>query len=154
MPPRNAHGAPRSVVGGRSDRYESRRRARRVARAYAPEWGDASAVAVLQLLKDQSAVAGLGLGLYTASVMGEPRGFEGILRCLRSRLHAREIALAADIMGRCAGDVQSILGERLAVARRVHTFLKPLRERCRIRTRWASSLWLREILLLGPSTSG
>ena len=51
MAPR-AHASPRSVAGGRSARYETRRAARggAASRAYAPAWSDASAAATLAAL--------------------------------------------------------------------------------------------------------
>ena len=45
-------GAPRSVRGGRSTRYEERRLRRGSVRAWAPSWSDATAEAVLKVLED------------------------------------------------------------------------------------------------------
>ena len=54
---RKTAGGPRSVRGGRSERYEERRLARGTLAAKAPSWSDATAATVLQILEDASEMA-------------------------------------------------------------------------------------------------
>ena len=60
---------PRALGGGRSERYESRRVARKAERAYAPSWSDAAAAAVLDQLHKESAREGKQIVEYTRTVL-------------------------------------------------------------------------------------
>ena len=55
MVARNPHSAPRAVGGGRSPRYDKRAHRAGASKAYAPEWSDAAAAAVMAALQDKSA---------------------------------------------------------------------------------------------------
>ena len=52
MGKRNANSRPRAEGGGRSARYDERRRARGSKTQYAAEWSDAAAAVVLQQLQN------------------------------------------------------------------------------------------------------
>ena len=60
---------PRALGGGRSERYESRRVARKAERAYAPSWSDAAAAAVLDHLHKESAREGKQIVEYTRTML-------------------------------------------------------------------------------------
>ena len=52
MVARNPHSAPRAVGGGRSPRYDKRAHRAGASKAYAPEWSDAAAAAVMAALQE------------------------------------------------------------------------------------------------------
>ena len=130
--PRNKASEPRAVGGGRSPRYDGRRAARGATRGYASEWGDASAHAVLQQLKDESKAAGEHLQQYTGWVLGASDRVHAFVSRLKAALSPHDRDVAASIM---LVHVQKVLAAGAAnLGRRVHSFLKPLRERRSART--------------------
>ena len=138
---RNAHSTPRAVGGGRSPRYAKRRAARPASMQYAPEWSDAAAAAVLKALQmagDRKVRAS------ALRVLESPRELEAFVAHLPLTADGR--GLAARIMREHAARVQAAPDEAEALMR-VHTFLKPLRDRKAARTE-------AEPLVLAPAPPG
>ena len=124
-------GAPRSVRGGHSARYEARRTQRGSVRAWAPGWSDATAAAVMDVLEDcaenatgsktlkKQKIAGLlasadGVRLLVAAagkalVPSDRKDVEAILQ-------KHHLAVAS-----CMAD-----GDLVKAAKLAHSFLKPL----------------------------
>ena len=130
---RNKASRPRAVGGGRSKLYEARR-ARRpagaAARAYAPEWSDAAAAAVLQALTAQSS-GPRKVSQFCDTWLPQADTDEAFMRALKLSPADHEVATA--ILAVHAGRAQACTdtGKLRAV---VKAFLKPLRERRGART--------------------
>ncbi|KAL1515984.1 hypothetical protein AB1Y20_002597 [Prymnesium parvum] len=132
-PPRNAHPRPRRQGGGRSSLYAERRGIRGEARQYAAEWSDAAAQAVFDTLHFESGRLGAGVCEYTGRVL--QREEEGIDRFVTQEcagISTADRALAREIIGFHSALMASAV-TRDDKARRVRSFLKPLRERARAR---------------------
>ena len=94
-------GAPRSVRGGRSDRYEARREARGTQRSWAPSWSDATASAVMQMLEDASEMATGSKELKrqkVTDVLASAEGTRLLVSCAGSVLVPADKALVATIV--------------------------------------------------------
>ena len=124
-PKRNTHSSPRAVGGGRSKRYGSRRAARASERAYAAEWSDAAAHAVLDQIHTDTIAAGTRITAYTMELLCGGT-LEKWIRQLRLSSHDRHVA--AQVMCAHAARVTGANGEVERKAR-VRSFLKPLRDR-------------------------
>ena len=82
-------GAPRSVRGGRSTRYEERRLRRGSVRAWAPSWSDATAEAVLKVLEDACERATGSKVLQKKKVAGLLKSTDGVrVACVFHALHS------------------------------------------------------------------
>ena len=131
-------GAPRSVRGGRSDRYEARREARGTQRSWAPSWSDATASAVMQMLEDASEMATGSKELKRQKVTGvlaSARGTRLLVSCASTVLVPADKALVATIVqhhhnlvAKCCAE-----GDHAAALKRTKAFLKPLYARKRAR---------------------
>ena len=66
---RATQGAPRSLKGGRSSRYESRRKARRATAAYVPRWSANAAAVVMRTMKKKSAEKNMKFYEYAEHVL-------------------------------------------------------------------------------------
>ena len=118
---RNKHSQPRAVGGGRSPRYEERRKSRGGSRRYAPEWSDAAAAAIMRSLNAESKgrVANYVGNWLTSQVLQE--------RTLAaSRLSPADKDLARRVLAYYANRAVTEADRLRAV---VKSFLKPLRER-------------------------
>ena len=127
MAPRGVLTHPRAVGGGRSPRYEKRPHRRSGARAYAPEWSDASAAAVLNALKQMSDGPRKLSQLCDTWLMdkeGHPRFIAGL------KLSPADAGLTAAILDFHRLKAEAAAASDLQGLRPVvKAFLKPLRER-------------------------
>ena len=101
-------GAPRSVRGGHSARYESRRLQRGSERAWAPGWSDATAAAMLETLEAAAHEATGCKQLKKAKVMGVLASTEGtrlLISCSCEDLVPADRQLVADIVQKYHGMV-------------------------------------------------
>ena len=112
---------PRRYAGGRSERYDARRRERGATRAIAPGWSDVAAAAVLAGIEARGGGRSAAMGLLESSSKCQE------LLC-SLELSSAEKAAAQEIMDLHVeryAQAES-LAQRQAVAK---GFLKPLRER-------------------------
>ena len=127
---RNKYSNPRAVGGGRSRRYDGRAHRVGGARAYAPEWSDAAAAAVMQALQEQSA-GPRKIAQHCEAWLTAPAGHAAFTAKLR--LSPADSALTRSILEfhcKKAGAATDGAGLRATVK----AFLKPLRERRAART--------------------
>ena len=127
-------GGPRSVRGGRSERYEERRLARGTVAAKAPSWSDATAAAVLQVLEDASEMATGSKKLAKKKVARMLASAEGV-RLLSSCVSGELVLADRELVGAIVQKAhQGMLkcyaeGDEKKAEKRAHSFLKPLYER-------------------------
>jgi hypothetical protein len=131
---RNAHSRPRSVGGGRSSRYEERRAAQHGGRSsssssYAPEWSDAAAIAVMQQLQEGRRAAGERISAHVRRVLRSRASVNAVVAATKLVAHDKDTARAIMQlhMDRLHGS------DATSMQSKVDAFLKPLRERTRIR---------------------
>jgi hypothetical protein len=89
---RNVHSRPRSVGGGRSSRYEERRAAQHGGRSsssssYAPEWSDATAIAVMQQLQEGRRAAGERISAHVRRVLGSRASINALVAATKLVAH-------------------------------------------------------------------
>ena len=125
MVARNPHSAPRAVGGGRSPRYEKRAHRAGAAKAYASEWSDAAAAAVMSALHKKSA-GPRKVSALCDTWLCDSRAHPGFVAQLK--LSPADAALTKEILHFHAQKAVAAAGaqELRAV---VKSFLKPLRER-------------------------
>ena len=127
---RNKHSRPRAVGGGRSTRYEKRRTVRGGGRAYAPEWSDAAAAAVMQALQEESA-SPRKIATFCDTWLTDRGAHATFVAGLR--LSPTDRSLAESVIAANAERAQNAANaEELRAV--VKSFLKPLRERRAART--------------------
>jgi hypothetical protein len=117
---RAAAGAPRSLRGGRSARYEERRAARHASRAYAPRWRDSTAAAVMRVLREQSAAASQELTSFLGSFLQSGRSFSSLGRSGLGASEATEVEMIV------AAHRAKLSHPGATVAKVVRAMLKPL----------------------------
>ena len=131
---RNAYSRPRSVGGGRSSRYEERRAAQHGGRSsssssYAPEWSDAAAISVMQQLQEGRRAAGERISAHVRRVLRSRASVNAVVAATKLVAHDKDTARAIMQlhMDRLHGS------DATSMQSKVDAFLKPLRERTRIR---------------------
>ena len=133
MVARNKHSRPRAVGGGRSKKYEARRARRPAgagARAYAPEWSDAAAAAVMGELHKRSS-GPRKVSQYCDGWLPQADTDEGFLYGLKLSPADRDVT--AGVLAVHAARARACQNDTKLRAV-VKTFLKPLRERKGART--------------------
>ena len=129
MPPsRSANGRPRSVVGGRSPRYDERRAARAPTSACAPVWSDAAAKAVMEVLQSNGSRKTTATAL---NVLTDSGALNDLLGQIRVSLVTYDVALVREIVDYHASIMQDVLGtgDSSKISAKVKAFLKPLYDR-------------------------
>ena len=127
-------GGPRSVRGGRSERYEERRLARGTLAAKAPSWSDATAATVLQILEDASEMATGSKKLAkkkVARMLASAEGVRLLSSCVSGELVLADRELVGAIVQKAHQEVVKCYAEddEKRAEKRAHSFLKPLYER-------------------------
>ena len=124
------HAPPRRIGGGRSGRYEAQRAVRGSRGAYAAEWSDSAAAAVLAALQ-HGQPAGQTLLEHAACVLASDASARAFMRAAGRSMSLGDRALAEEIML-----VHSMRMQQAAAGdqqKRARSFLKPLRERKAVR---------------------
>ena len=119
---------PRALGGGRSERYESRRVARKAERAYAPSWSDAAAAAVLDHLHKESAREGKQIVEYTRTMLTSAARARELREGVSGSVSPADRQLIASIIQTHASAIAKVRGAE-GIKKKVICFLKPLRER-------------------------
>ena len=120
--------------GGRSDRYDEKHAARGGGRTYLPSWSDAAAAAVMEQLK-LDALAKTGQQKVkkadVAEMLAAPGGGESLATRAGKKLTPADRGLVHAIVTAVQQEVQQAVqdGGNDKALSRVHSFLKPLRER-------------------------
>ena len=120
--------------GGRSDRYDEKHAARGGGRTYLPSWSDAAAAAVMEQLK-LDALAKTGQQKVkkadVAEMLAAPGGGESLVTRAGKKLTPADRGLVHAIVTAVQQEVQQAVqdGGNDKALSRVHSFLKPLRER-------------------------
>ena len=131
-----ARGEPRSVKGGRSGRYEERRSARgSTGTATAPAWTDGAATAILdQIHKDHNKSKVSSLMDFCLQMMLDHDKMEATLERASNRLSLRDWDVAAAILDEHASRIETAMeaGGEAAAKKKVHSFLKPMREKAQL----------------------
>ena len=136
--------APRAVGGGRSPRYEQRRAERGVVGAYAPEWSDAAAAAVLGALQEKSA-GPRKVSAFCDTWLAESSTHAAFVAGLK--ISPADRLLATSVIGAAAAKAQNA-GSAGELRKVVKNFLKPLRERRAARTAAGT------LVVVRPATAG
>ena len=146
--------APRAVGGGRSLRYDERRLARGGTARHAPVWTDSAAAAVLaQLHKDHAAGDMRAFTEHCLLMLCDSAACDRMLARCGKGVSLNDRAVAAAVVHAHSRTVRGALwskGRKAALAR-VHSFLKPLRERGAL-TQTVAELVVPPVVNDGPAT--
>ena len=126
------HKRVRAVGGGHSARHVERHEAAGYCTSYAPVWTDSAARAVLDQLKaDMAAWHTKKVGDYCLKVLSSDQDTASLLERTSRKLSLHDRGIAKAIVNAHSARVRTALAEGGAQAARlkVHSFLKPMRER-------------------------
>ena len=126
------HKRVRAVGGGHSARHAERHEAAGYRTSYAPVWTDSAVWAVLEQLKaDMAAWHTKKVGDYCLKVLSSDQDTASLLERTSRKLSLHDRGIAKAIVNAHSARVKTALAEGGAQAARlkVHSFLKPMRER-------------------------